>query len=211
MARGKASSGWMRRHLTDPYVRQAQVEGYRSRAAYKLHQLAGRDRLLRKGMIVIDLGAAPGGWSQVAAAAVAPGGRVIAVDLLEMDPLPGVTFVQGDFQEQATLDEVVRLLGGEKVDLVLSDLSPNITGIRTVDQARAVALAEAACELAENYLKPQGNFLVKAFHGGGYEEFVRRLRQRFERVAVRKPQASRSESREVYLLAHHPRHSLASA
>jgi 23S rRNA (uridine2552-2'-O)-methyltransferase len=202
MARGKASSGWMRRHLADPYVRQARLEGYRSRAAYKLRQLTGRDSLLKKGMIVIDLGAAPGGWSQVAAAAVAPGGRVIAVDLLDMDPLRGVTFVRGDFQERATLDEVVRALGGERVDLVLSDLSPNITGIRTVDQARAGALAEAACELAENYLKPQGNFLVKAFQGGGYEEFVHRLRQRFERVVVRKPEASRNDSREVYLLAH---------
>jgi 23S rRNA (uridine2552-2'-O)-methyltransferase len=201
MTRGKASGGWMRRHLTDPYVRQARLEGYRSRAAYKLRQLAGRDALLKRGMIVIDLGAAPGGWSQVAAAAVAPRGRVIAVDLLKMDPLPGVTFVRGDFRERATLDEVVRALGGERADLVLSDLSPDITGIRTVDQARALALSGAACELAENYLKPQGNFLVKAFQGGGYEQFVQRLRQRFERVVVRKPEASRNESREVYLLA----------
>lgn len=211
MARGKASSGWMRRHLTDPYVRQARVEGYRSRAAYKLKQLAARDRLLKRGMIVIDLGAAPGGWSQVAAAAVAPGGRVIAVDVLEMDPLPGVTFVRGDFQERATRDEVVRALGAERADLVLSDLSPNITGIRGVDQARTLALAEAACELAENYLKPQGNFLVKAFQGGSYDEFVRHLRQRFERVVVRKPEASRDESREVYLLARSPKRARAHA
>jgi 23S rRNA (uridine2552-2'-O)-methyltransferase len=211
MARSKASSGWMRRHLTDPYVRQARVEGYRSRAAYKLRELAARNRLLKRGMIVIDLGAAPGGWSQVAAAAVAPGGRVIAVDLLDVDPLPGVTFVRGDFQEQATLEQVVRLLGDERADLVLSDLSPNITGIRSVDQARALALAEAACELAENYLKPQGNFLVKAFQGGGYEDLVGRLRQRFERVVVRKPEASRNESREVYLLAHGPKHAPAPA
>jgi 23S rRNA (uridine2552-2'-O)-methyltransferase len=201
MAHGKASGGWMRRHLADPYVRQARREGYRSRAAYKLRELAHRDHLLKSGMIVIDLGAAPGGWSQVAAAAVAPRGLVIAVDVLAMDPLPGVTFVQGDFQEQATLAAVVRTLGERRVDLVLSDLAPNISGIRSVDQARALALAEAACELAENYLKPQGNFLVKAFHGGAYEELVRRLRRQFQRVAARKPEASRAESREVYLLA----------
>lgn len=201
MAHGKTSGRWIRRHLADPYVRQARREGYRSRAAYKLRQLAHRDHLLKSGMIVIDLGAAPGGWSQVAAAAVAPHGRVIAVDLLDMDPLPGVTFVRGDFQERATLDEVVRALAEQRPDLVLSDLSPNISGIRSVDQARAFALAEAACELAENYLKPQGNFLVKAFHGGAYEELVLRLRRQFQRVAVRKPEASRTESREVYLLA----------
>lgn len=201
MARGKASSGWMRRHVSDPYVRQARIEGYRSRAAYKLRQIAARDRLLKSGMVVIDLGAAPGGWSQVAAAAVTPRGRVIAVDLLDMDPLAGVTFVRGDFQERATLDEVVRALGQDRADLVLSDLSPNISGIRSADQAHAMALAELACELAENYLKPQGNFLVKAFQGGGYDDFVRRLRRDFERVVARKPEASRNESREVYLLA----------
>ena len=201
MTRGKAKSPWMRRHVTDPYVRSAQAAGYRSRAAYKLLQIAERDHLLKPGMVVIDLGSAPGGWSQVAAAAVAPAGRVIAVDRLEMAPVAGVIFVHGDFHDPATLGEVDRLLEAGQVDLVLSDLSPNISGIPSVDQARSVALAELARDLALNYLKPQGNFLVKAFQGSGLDEFVRQLRQHFERVVVRKPEASRSESREVYLLA----------
>ena len=191
----------MQRHVKDPYVRRAQSEGYRSRAAYKLQQITERDHLLRPGMVVIDLGSAPGGWSQVAAAAVAPAGRVIAVDLLEMAPVAGVTFVRGDFHDSATHAEITRLLAAERVDLVLCDLSPNITGIPAVDQARSVALAEVARDFALNYLKPQGNFLVKAFHGGGFDAYLRELRQYFERVVVRKPGASRSESREVYLVA----------
>ena len=201
MTRGKAKGPWMRRHVTDPYVRRAQAEGYRSRAAYKLLQITERDRLLTPGMVVIDLGSAPGGWSQVAAAAVAPAGRVIAVDRLEMAPVAGVRFVRGDFHDPATLDEITRLLGAGQVDLVLSDLSPNISGIASVDQARAVVLAELARDLALNYLKPQGNFLVKAFQGSGFDAFLWQLREQFERVVVRKPEASRSESREVYLLA----------
>lgn len=201
MARTKAKSAWMRRHVNDPYVRRAQVEGYRSRAAYKLLQIAARDHLFTPGMTVIDLGAAPGGWSQVAAAAAAPGGRVIAVDRLEMAPVAGVTFVRGDFHDPATLAEVARVLEGKHADLVLSDLSPNISGIPSVDQARAVALAELARELAVNYLKPEGNFLIKAFQGSGFDAFLRQLRQRFRQVRARKPEASRSGSREVYLLA----------
>jgi len=201
MKRGKTKGRWMQRHVTDPYVRQAQVQGFRSRAAFKLQQIAVRDRLLAPGMTVIDLGAAPGGWSQVAAAAVMPRGRVIAVDRIEMEPLAGVRFVRGDFSDEVTFGEVTRLLGAEQADLVLSDMSPNISGIASVDQARAAALAELACEFAVNYLKPQGNFLVKTFHGEGFDEYVRRLRQHFVRVAVRKPEASRSESKEVYLLA----------
>jgi 23S rRNA (uridine2552-2'-O)-methyltransferase len=191
----------MQRHVSDPYVRRAQTEGYRSRAAFKLKQIAERDRLFALGMTVIDLGSAPGGWSQVAAAAVGHAGRVIAVDRLEMAPVAGVTFVHGDFSDPSTHAEITRLVGAASVDLVLSDLSPNITGIPGVDQARSVALAELARDFALNYLKPQGNFLVKTFHGGAFDAFVRELRQRFERVAVRKPEASRSESREVYLVA----------
>jgi 23S rRNA (uridine2552-2'-O)-methyltransferase len=191
----------MRRHVSDPYVRRAQAEGYRSRAAYKLLQIAAREHLFAPGMTVIDLGAAPGGWSQVAITAVAPGGRVIAVDRLAMEPLAGVAFVHGDFHDPATRAEVVRLLGGKRADLVLSDLSPNISGIRSVDQARAGALAELAQELAVNYLKPGGNFLIKAFQGSNFDACVRQLRNRFRKVRVLKPEASRAGSREVYLLA----------
>jgi 23S rRNA (uridine2552-2'-O)-methyltransferase len=200
MKRTKTSKAWMREHVNDPYVKRAQSEGYRSRAAYKLAQIAGRDKLLRPGMIVVDLGAAPGGWSQVAAQGVAPGGRVLAVDLLEMPALSGVTFIRGDFQGSDALAELERLLAGKAVDLVLSDMAPNITGIATVDQARAVGLAELALDFAINHLKPQGNFLVKVFQGDGFEEFIKALRGHFRQVLTRKPEASRSRSNEVYLL-----------
>jgi 23S rRNA (uridine2552-2'-O)-methyltransferase len=200
MKRTKTSKAWMREHVNDPYVKRAQSEGYRSRAAYKLAQIAERDKLLRPGMIVVDLGAAPGGWSQVAAQGVAPGGRVFAVDLLEMAELPGVTFIRGDFQGGETLAELERLLAGKAVDLVLSDMAPNISGIASVDQARAVGLAELALDFAINHLKPQGNFLVKVFQGAGFEEFVKALRGHFGQVMTRKPEASRSRSNEVYLL-----------
>lgn len=200
MARNKSSKAWMREHVKDPYVKRAQVEGARSRAAYKLQQIDERDRLLRPGMTVVDLGAAPGGWAQIAAKRVAPGGRVIAVDLLEMSPLPSVVFIQGDFGSAATLAELERLLGNQPVDLVLSDMSPNITGIASVDQARAGTLAELALEFALKHLKPQGNFLVKSFQGEGFEAFVKTLRRHFMQVVTRKPRASRSRSSEVYLL-----------
>jgi 23S rRNA (uridine2552-2'-O)-methyltransferase len=190
----------MREHVTDPYVKRANAEGYRSRAAYKLQQLAERDRLLRSGMLVVDLGAAPGGWSQVAARAVAPGGTVVAVDVLPVDPLPGVTAIQGDFGEPETLAAVERALGGQQADLVISDMAPNISGIASVDQARSAALAELALEFALKHLKPGGNFLVKAFQGAGYETFVKTLRAHFREVYTRKPEASRSRSSEVYLL-----------
>jgi 23S rRNA (uridine2552-2'-O)-methyltransferase len=200
MKRTKTSKAWMREHVNDPYVKRAQSEGYRSRAAYKLAQIAERDKLLRPGMVVVDLGAAPGGWSQVAAQGVAPGGRVFSVDLLEMPALPGVTFIRGDFQGNDTLAELERLLAGKAVDLVLSDMAPNISGIASVDQARAVGLAELALDFAVNHLKPQGNFLVKLFQGAGFEEFVKALRGHFGQVMTRKPEASRSRSNEVYLL-----------
>jgi 23S rRNA (uridine2552-2'-O)-methyltransferase len=192
---------WVKEHVADAYVKRAKAEGMRSRAAFKLDEIAARDRLLRPGMVVVDLGAAPGGWSQVAAGCVAPGGRVIALDRLEMAPLAGVTFLRGDFRDEAVLAELERALGGQPVDLVLSDMAPNLSGIAATDQARAVELAELALDFALKHLKPQGNFMVKVFHGAGFDEFLRALRNRFHSVSVRKPEASRSRSREVYLLA----------
>lgn len=200
MARTKSSKAWLRQHTTDPYVKRAQNEGYRSRAAYKLQQIAARDKLFHPGMTVVDLGAAPGGWSQIAAKAVAPGGRVFALDILELPPLAGVTCVRGDLHHDETLAELERLLDERPVDLVLSDMAPNISGIASADQARAIALAELALDFALKHLKPQGKFLVKVFQGGGFEEFLRLMRKRFREVVVRKPEASRSRSSEVYLL-----------
>jgi 23S rRNA (uridine2552-2'-O)-methyltransferase len=201
MARNKTSKAWMHEHVNDPYVKRAQAEGMRSRAAYKLQQLAERDKLLKPGMMVVDLGAAPGGWSQVAGRVVGPTGRVIAVDLLEMTSLAGVTFIQGDFGEDAVLAEVEKILGGGGVDLVLSDMAPNISGVAGVDQARSVGLAELALEFAVNHLKPQGNFLVKVFQGSGFDALVADIRRKFVQVMIRKPEASRSRSNEVYVVA----------
>jgi 23S rRNA (uridine2552-2'-O)-methyltransferase len=195
--RGKS---WMQEHISDAYVKRARVEGMRSRAAYKLDEIAARDRLLKPGMVVVDLGAAPGGWSQVAAGRVGPRGRVIALDLLEMPSLPGVTFLRGDFRVDATLAELERMLGGQRADLVLSDMAPNLSGIASSDQARVMGLAELALDFALKHMKPQGNFLVKLFQGAGFEDYLKILRSRFSAVAVRKPEASRDRSREVYLL-----------
>ena len=181
-------------------MKRANAEGYRSRAAYKLQQLAKKDNLLKPGMTVVDLGAAPGGWSQVAAQAVEPGGCVIALDVLEMPALPRVTVIRGDFYEQSTLDRVEKALEGREVDLVLSDMAPNLSGIASADQARSIALAEVALEFALKHLKPQGNFLVKVFQGAGYGEFVASLRRSFVQVHTRKPEASRSRSSEVYVV-----------
>ena len=191
----------MREHVTDPFVRQARQEGYRSRAAFKLKELCQQDRLIRPGMIVVDLGAAPGGWAQVAADRVGPKGRVIAVDMLEMAPVPGVEFLQGDFREEATLERLEAALGGVRVDLVISDMAPNISGISMVDQARGMHLAELALEFAHKWLKPGGSLLVKTFQGEGYPELREVLRQSFSQVLTRKPLASRSRSSEIYLLA----------
>jgi 23S rRNA (uridine2552-2'-O)-methyltransferase len=190
----------MQEHVADRYVRRAQREGMRSRAAFKLEQIADRDRLLMPGMTVVDLGAAPGGWSQIAAKRVGPGGRVIALDILDMVSLPGVTFVSGDFHEEATVEALERALEGRRVDLVLCDLAPNLTGVKSIDQARMVGLVELALQFAVKHLKPQGNFLVKLFHGSGFDGFARRMRQHFREVVTRKPDASRSRSSEVYLL-----------
>ena len=197
----KTSKAWIREHVTDPYVKRANVEGLRSRAAYKLQQIDARDKLLKPGMTVVDLGAAPGGWSQVAAKAVGPSGRVIAVDLLEVQQVSGVTVICGDFSDELTLVEVESALAGQPVDLVLSDMAPNMSGIASADQARAVALAELALEFAVKHLKPHGNFLVKTFHGAGFDDLVSTLRRTFQQVYTRKPDASRSRSSEIYLLA----------
>jgi 23S rRNA (uridine2552-2'-O)-methyltransferase len=190
----KSSKQWLRRHVTDSYVRKARAQGYRSRAAYKLLEIDARENLLRPGMTVLDLGAAPGGWSQVAAAKVKPGGRVVAIDLLPIAPISGVTVLQGDFREKMPLE-------GEKADVVLSDVSPNLSGIGNVDQARALELSGAAIDLCRKALKPDGVFLTKAFQGEAFEELVASLKRSFAKVKVVKPPASRGESSETYVLA----------
>ncbi len=200
MKSSKTSKAWMKEHVNDFFVKQAKKEGYRSRAAYKLIEIDERDHLLRPGMTVVDLGAAPGGWSQVAAEKLAGKGRVIALDLLETAALPGVTFIQGDFTEASILAELKIHLGKYPLDLVISDMSPNITGIGVTDQARGMYLAELALEFSVERLNSDGNFLVKVFQGSGFEEFLRAMRATFGRVITRKPEASRGRSSEIYLL-----------
>jgi 23S rRNA (uridine2552-2'-O)-methyltransferase len=200
MKRSKTSKAWMREHVTDFFVKQAKKEGYRSRAAYKLIEIAERDHLLAPGMTIVDLGAAPGGWSQAASERLGSNGRVIAVDFREMLPLPGVTFIQGDFTEASVLAQLEETLGKCPVDLVISDMSPNISGIGVVDQARGMHLAELALEFSMRRLNSGGNFLVKVFQGSGFDEFLRNMRASFNRVVVRKPGASRGRSSELYLL-----------
>jgi 23S rRNA (uridine2552-2'-O)-methyltransferase len=201
MRRQAKTRAWHHRHVHDPYVRQAAEQGYRSRAAFKLMEIDDRDHLLRPGVTVVDLGCAPGGWCQVVAQRLKGQGRIVGVDLLPMDGLAGVEFVQGDFTEASTLDRIQAALGGRPVDLVISDMAPNITGVAVADQARAYALAERALDFACRSLQPKGVFLVKVFQGSGFEDYVRALRGRFRSVQVRKPGASRDRSREVYLLA----------
>ena len=200
MKRSKSSKQWMHEHVNDVYVQRAKAEGYRSRAAFKLKEIAERDKLLKQGMIVVDLGATPGGWSQIAAARVGGTGRVIAFDILPMEPLKNVTFLHGDFREAAALKLLEHELGGRAIDLVLSDMSPNITGIAVSDQARAMYLAELALEFAVTHLKPGGGFLVKVFQGSGFQEYLREMRSSFVHVVTRKPEASRGRSNELYLL-----------
>ena len=200
MSRSRSSNAWLREHFNDAYVQRARAEGFRSRAAYKLVEIDDKDHLIHSGDVVVDLGATPGGWSQVAAKRMHGRGRVIGVDLLEMVPLRGVTFIRGDFREQEVLDVLGKLLAGEKVGLVLSDMSPNISGIPACDQARGIYLAELALEFARNWLKPGGAFLVKLFQGDGFTDFLLEMRKNFELVSARKPDASRDRSREVYLL-----------
>lgn len=200
MSRSKTSRAWMREHINDPFVQKAKAEGYRSRAAYKLLELDKKDRLLLPGQLLVDLGAAPGSWSQVAAARLGAKGRVVAVDLLPMEPLLGVQFVQGDFREQEVLDALMKALGGRKADLVISDLAPNISGIGVSDQARSMYLAELALEFARQCLKPGGALLVKVFQGAGFTEFLAGMRASFAKVGSRKPEASRGRSSEMYLV-----------
>ncbi len=192
----KTSKAWLRRHVTDAYVRKAKESGYRSRAAYKLLEIDAKSRLLRPGMRVLDLGAAPGGWSQIASRKVAPGGKVVAVDLLALAPIPGVTILKGDFREA----DLEAALGGQ-ADVVLSDMMPNVTGVPLVDQARAAELLLAAIQLCRKVLKPEGVFLAKMFHGEAFDEVLAAMKSSFQTVAVIKPAASRGESRENYLLA----------
>ena len=206
MKRSASSRQWLSRHVNDPYVQRSKKEGYRSRAAYKLIEIDDRDRILAPGAVVVDLGAAPGGWTQVSVKRAGPKGRVVAIDLLEMEPVAGATFLRGDFAGPAGLAAVEAALAGARVDAVLSDMSPNISGIAITDQARSMALAELARDFALAHLKPGGAFLVKLFQGAGYEEFHRSLRAAFARVVVRKPDASRGESAELYLLARGVRH-----
>jgi len=200
MARSKSSSAWLKRHLSDPYVRKATAQGYRARSAFKLLEVVKRDGLTRPGDTVVDLGAAPGSWSQVLAERVGESGRVIAVDLLEVPAIPGVTVIQGDFREEAVLKRLEDALEGRKIDLVVSDLAPNISGVRMSDQARSMHLCELALEFAKAHLEPRGVFLVKVFQGSGYPEFLAAMRRVFVSVASRKPGASRGESKEMYLL-----------
>jgi 23S rRNA (uridine2552-2'-O)-methyltransferase len=201
MPAGKSSRRWLREHFSDPYVKQAQQEGYRSRAIYKLQELQERDRLFKPGMTVIDLGAAPGGWSQLVVNLVGRKGRVIALDILPMDAIPGVEFIEGDFTEETVLSQLMQSLGESRADWVISDMAPNMSGIDSVDQPRSMELAELAVELAKRVLNDQGGLLVKVFQGAGFDAFLTELRRDFNKVVIRKPKASRDRSNEVYLLA----------
>jgi len=200
-SRSKSSGRWLQEHFDDEYVKKAQKDGYRSRAVYKLLEIDEKDQLLKPGMTVVDLGAAPGSWSEVAAQRVGEKGTVIALDILPMDSLPGVTFIQGDFREEGPYNALLEALGDSQVDLVMSDMAPNISGMKAVDQPRAMYLAELALELARKVLKPGGDLLVKAFNGEGIDAYKQELRKDFKTLIVRKPRASRPRSPEIYLLA----------
>ncbi|HEX4799620.1 MAG TPA: 23S rRNA (uridine(2552)-2'-O)-methyltransferase RlmE [Sphingomicrobium sp.] len=201
MTRSKSSSRWLQEHFSDPYVKRAQAEGWRSRAVFKLEELIERDRLLKPGMVVVDLGAAPGGWSQMVRSRLGEKGRVIALDILPMQGIAGVDFIEGDFREDEILKTLEKHLDGAAVDLVLSDMAPNLSGVASVDQPRAMHLAELAEAFADKHLVKGGAFLTKLFQGEGFDAYVRRLRQGYERVSMRKPKASRARSPEVYALA----------
>src|SRR5258706_316570 len=204
MKKSSSSKQWLRRHVNDPYVKRSKREGYRSRSAYKLPEIDDRDKLLKPGMVVVDLGAAPGGWSQVAAKRVGGAGAVATIDLLPMDPVAGVTVIEADFSSAKGVAAIEERLAGRKADIVLSDMAPNLTGIGVSDQARSMALAEIARDFALLHLQRQGALLVKIFQGAGYDEYLKSLRRTFEKVVVRKPDASRDESAEQFLLARHP-------
>ena len=201
MARSKSSNNWLQEHVSDPYVKQAQKDGYRSRASYKLLQLNEKDKLIRSGMLIVDLGSAPGGWSQVAGRLVGEKGRVVGTDILPMDPLRNVEFIQGDFTEDTVLQQIIERLGGARPDLIISDIAPNITGIDSADQASSMYLVELALDFARQSLKPRGDFVAKVFQGAGSDAFLKDVRTSFEKISVRKPAASRPRSREVYVVA----------
>jgi 23S rRNA (uridine2552-2'-O)-methyltransferase len=202
MAKKRSSSkAWLKEHRDDPYVQQAQREGYRSRACYKLLELQDKDKLIRRGMTVLDLGSAPGGWSQVAIERVGENGKVIASDILPMDSLDGVTFIEGDFTEDEAFQQILEALDGKPVDLVISDMSPNMSGVHAVDQPRAIYLVELALDMAQQVLSPGGTFVAKVFHGEGFDQLFKQTKGSFVNVLTRKPKASRSRSREVYMVA----------
>ena len=201
VARSKSSARWLKEHFDDPYVKRAQAEGWRSRAVFKLEELLERDRLLKPGMVVVDLGAAPGGWSQMIRERLGDAVRIVALDILPMQGISGVEFIEGDFRDEAVVQRLEATLGGVKPDLVLSDMAPNMSGVGEVDQARVMHLAELAKEFADVHLKPGGAFLIKLFQGRGFDEYVKSLRAGYERVSMRKPKASRARSAETYALA----------
>ncbi|MCP8900160.1 23S rRNA (uridine(2552)-2'-O)-methyltransferase RlmE [Gilvimarinus xylanilyticus] len=200
MARSKSSKRWLQEHFSDQYVKQSQRDGYRSRASYKLVEIDKKDRLFRPGMTVVDLGAAPGGWSQVAAERVGHKGRVFASDILEMDSIAGVEFIQGDFTEDSVFEELMAAINGAPVDLVISDMAPNMSGVGAVDQPRAMYLVELALDMARQILTPGGDFVAKVFQGEGFEPWLAEVRASFTKVVTRKPDASRARSREVYIV-----------
>jgi 23S rRNA (uridine2552-2'-O)-methyltransferase len=200
MAKSK-NRDWIKQHLNDPYVKQAQKDGYRSRASYKLLEIIEKERMIRPGMTIVDLGSAPGGWSQVASRMVGHEGRVHALDILPMDPVAGVDFILGDFTEQEIFDQLLKLIGNRPVDLVISDMAPNLTGAKAVDQPAMMYLAELGIDLTCQVLKPEGGFIAKLFQGEGFDQFVRHVRTLFNSVSMKKPDASRAKSREVYLVA----------
>ncbi len=201
MAKSNSSQRWLKEHFDDPYVKKAQKMHYRSRACFKLIELHDKDRLLKSGMTVVDLGAAPGGWSQVAVEKVGDKGHVIASDILPMDPIAGVDFLQGDFTEASVYDELLELIGDRKVDLVISDMAPNMSGVKAIDQSKSIYLVELALDMAIKVLKPNGQFVTKVFHGAGFDDYMKACRSSFKKVVTRKPDASRARSPEVYLVA----------
>jgi len=201
MARSKSSNRWLDEHVNDPWVKQAQIDGYRSRASYKLLELLDKDKLLRPGMLVMDLGSAPGGWSQVVARKLGSKGRVLATDILPMDAIEHVEFIQGDFTDEGVFQQILTALGGDKPELVLSDIAPNISGVDAADQASSIYLVELALDMARQVLKPGGSFVAKLFQGEGSDAWIKDLRSSFEKVVIRKPEASRPRSREVYVVA----------
>ncbi|RVU84484.1 23S rRNA (uridine(2552)-2'-O)-methyltransferase RlmE [Leucothrix sargassi] len=201
MARSKSSTGWLKEHFSDEYVKLSQKEGYRSRAIYKLKEIQEKDRIISQGMTVVDLGAAPGGWCQYAVELVGKKGRVIGSDILPIDPLPFVEFIQGDFTDERILDELLELIGKDKADIVISDMAPNLSGNDAIDQPTSIYLCELALDMAQRILAPNGSMIVKLFQGAGSDEYLKEVKKSFRQVKIRKPKASRARSREVYVVA----------